>query len=133
MSKTIMIVDDALSIRGLIRMTLENAGYAVIEANHGAEALRKLRERTDEGAGSVDLIILDIYMPEMDGMELLRTLKADPKQKFIPIVVLTKEADAAMKRKGQSAGAKAWIVKPFKPRTILDVVTKIIGPESARN
>lgn len=123
MPKTVMIVDDALSIRGLVRMTLENAGYGVVEANHGKDALEKLAIH----ASAVDLIILDLYMPEMNGMELIRTLKSDPKRKFIPVVVLTKEDDPEMKRKGQRSGVIAWIVKPFKPNTILNVVQKIIG------
>lgn len=123
MPKTVMIVDDALSIRGLVRMTLENAGYDVVEAGHGKDALEKLAACTD----SVDLIILDLYMPEMDGLELVQTLKADPRRKFIPVVILTKEADPDAKKKGQRSGVIAWIVKPFKPNTILNVVKKIIG------
>jgi two-component system chemotaxis response regulator CheY len=121
MSKTVMIVDDALSIRGLIKMTLASPGYQIIEACNGKDALDKLSQQVP------DLIILDIYMPEMDGMELIRVLKADPKHKFIPIVVLTKEKDPEMKRRGQAFGAKAWVVKPFKPDTILNVVQTIIG------
>ncbi len=121
MPKTVMIVDDALSIRGLIRMTLENAGYAVIEAHNGKDALNRL------AGAAPDLIIVDIYMPEMDGMALIRTLKSDARLKFIPIVVLSKEADPQMKEQGRQAGVRAWIVKPFKPDTILSVTRKIIG------
>lgn len=122
MTKTVMIVDDALSTRGLLHMTLSTAGYDVIEAGDGKEAIQKLSGREE-----VHLCIVDLYMPNMDGMELIKTLKASPQHKFIPIVVLTKEDDPEMKRKGQAAGAKAWIVKPFKPKTILDVIKKIIG------
>ena len=121
MTKTVMIIDDAVSTRGLLNMTLSNAGYDVIEAGDGKEAMQKLSGK------EVHLCIVDLYMPNMDGMELIKTLKANPKHKFIPIVVLTKEDAAEMKRQGQAAGAKAWIVKPFKPKTILDVVKKIIG------
>lgn len=121
MSKTIMIVDDALSVRGLVRMTLENAGYQVLEAGDGKEALKNMVIQ------DVHLIFVDLYMPNMNGMELIKTLKADPRYKYIPLVVLTKESEPDVKRQGQEAGAKAWIVKPFKPKTVLDVVRKIIG------
>lgn len=121
MSKTIMIVDDALSVRGLVKMTLENAGYDVVEAGDGKEALSRIPMQ------DVHLIFVDLYMPNMDGMELIKTLKADPRHKYIPVVVLTKENEPDVKRQGQEAGAKAWVVKPFKPKTILDVVRKIIG------
>lgn len=123
MPKTIMIVDDALSIRGLVRMTLENVGYSVIEANHGRDALEKL----NAASSVMDLIILDLYMPEMDGMALIAALKAESRLRRIPLVVLTKETDPAARRRGQEAGAKAWVVKPFRPNTILNVVQRIIG------
>ncbi|QTA88064.1 response regulator [Desulfonema magnum] len=121
MPKTIMIVDDAVSIRGLAAMTLENAGYQVIQARDGKDALEKISGQ------KTDLIIVDIYMPNMGGIELVKTLKANSQYKFIPVVILTKESDSDMKRQGQMAGAKAWVVKPFKPKTILNVVRKIIG------
>ncbi|OQX27267.1 MAG: two-component system response regulator [Desulfobacteraceae bacterium IS3] len=121
MAKTIMVVDDALSVRGLMSMSLENAGYRVIEANDGKDALNKLSGQ------DVHLIFVDIYMPNMDGIELIKTLKANPRYRLIPVVVLTKEGSPERKQEGQAAGAKAWIVKPFKPKTILDVVKKIIG------
>ncbi len=121
MAKTIMIIDDAISTRGLISMTLENAGYQVVEAQDGKDALQKLAGK------EVHLFIVDLYMPNMDGMELIRALKASAQHKSIPIVVLSKEDSPEMKRKGQGSGAKAWVVKPFKPKTILDVVKKIIG------
>jgi len=121
MSKTIMIVDDALSVRGLVRMTLENAGYEIVEAGDGKDALKKISMQ------NVHLMFVDLYMPNMGGMELIKTLKADPLYRHIPIVVLTKESEPDVKREGQAAGAKAWVVKPFKPKTVLDVVRKIIG------
>jgi two-component system chemotaxis response regulator CheY len=119
--KTIMIVDDAISTRGLVKMTLENAGYQVIEACDGQDALKKLPGQ------KVNLLIVDLYMPNMDGMKLIKALKADPYHKIIPIVVLTKESEPSIKKQGQMAGAKAWIVKPFKPKSILTAVQKIIG------
>ena len=121
MTKTVMLIDDAVSTRGLLNMTLSNAGYDVFEAGDGKEAMQKLSGKRD-----IHLFIIDLYMPNMDGMELIKTLKASPQYKFVPIVVLTKEDSPEMKRKGQAAGAKAWIVKPFKPKTILDVIKKIM-------
>lgn len=121
MSKTIMIVDDAVSIRGLASMTLENAGYQVVEATDGRDALSKI-ERS-----RVHMVITDINMPNMSGIELVHALKADSRYRFIPVVILTKETEPELKRQGQVSGAKAWITKPFKPKTILGVVRKIIG------
>jgi two-component system chemotaxis response regulator CheY len=121
MVKTILIVDDAVSIRGLASMTLENSGYRVIEAHDGKDALEKLsREK-------VNMIITDLNMPNMDGIEFINHLKANSQYKFIPVVVLTKETEPGKKQQAQAAGAKAWIPKPFKPKTILGVVKKIIG------
>jgi two-component system chemotaxis response regulator CheY len=121
MSKTIMIIDDAVSIRGLASMTLENSGYQVVEAYDGRDALEKISQE------KVDMIITDLNMPNMDGIALIQHLKADPRYKFIPIAILTKETESEKKQQGQEAGAKAWIPKPFKPKTILNVVKKVIG------
>jgi two-component system chemotaxis response regulator CheY len=121
MSKTIMIVDDALSMRGLVAMTLRNAGYQVVEACDGVDALTKI------GRQKVNMVVTDFNMPNMNGIELIKTLKADPQYRFLPMVMLTTESDESKKQQGQMAGAKAWIVKPFKPETMLMVVKKIIG------
>ena len=121
MSKTVMIVDDAVSIRGLASMTLENAGYQVIEAQDGKDALEKLNH------SKVNMVITDINMPNVDGIALIKAMKADSRYKFIPVVILTKETEPALKQEAQQSGAKAWIVKPFKPNTILGVVQKVIG------
>jgi len=121
MAKTILIADDAASMRGLISMTLRSKGYEVIEAEDGEVALTKLN------CIKADLIVSDLNMPNMDGIELVKTVKADPKYKFIPIVMLTTESQAEKKEEGRQAGAKAWIVKPFKPDVLVDVVKKIIG------
>ncbi|MCX8069058.1 MAG: response regulator [Thermodesulfovibrionales bacterium] len=122
MSKTILIVDDALSMRGLVSMTLKSNGYTVVEANDGKDALAKLAS-----AGKVDLIISDLNMPNMDGIALIKALKNDPKHKFTPVVMLTTEGQDAKKEEGRAAGAKAWIVKPFKPDVLLATIKKIIG------
>jgi two-component system chemotaxis response regulator CheY len=121
MAKTIMIVDDANSMRGLVAMTLRNAGYTVVEACDGRDALDKI------SAHKVNMVVTDFNMPNMNGIELITALKADPLYKFLPIVMLTTESEDAKKKQGQLAGAKAWIVKPFKPETMLMVVKKIIG------
>ena len=121
MLKTIMIVDDAVSIRGLASMTLENSGYNVIEARDGKDALSKISME------KINMVITDINMPVMDGIELIRAMKANPQHKFIPVVILTKETEPEFKQQGREAGAKAWINKPFKPKAILSVVQKIIG------
>ncbi|HDI78203.1 MAG TPA: response regulator [Desulfobacteraceae bacterium] len=121
MGKSILIVDDAVSMRGLVSLTLKKAGYGVIEASNGKDALKKL------SGSKVNMIITDLNMPEMDGIEFIKAVKKMPGYKFIPIVMLTTESQAEKKREGQMAGAKAWIVKPFKPDTLLMVVKKIIG------
>lgn len=121
MSKTILIVDDARSMRGLLAMTLQGAGYDVVDACDGQDALAKI------GSQKVHMVITDLNMPNMNGIELIKSLKADPAYKFLPMVMLTTESEDSKKKEGQMAGAKAWIVKPFKPETVLKVVQKIIG------
>lgn len=121
MAKTILIADDAASMRGLICMTLRSKGYEVIEAEDGQCALDRL-----DGI-KVDLIVSDLNMPNMDGIELIKAVKSDPRYKFVPIVMLTTESQAERKEEGRQAGAKAWIVKPFKPDVLTEVVKKIIG------
>ena len=122
MGKKILIVDDAASMRGLVAMTLKKSGYEVVEASDGKDALTKL-----SSVGKVDLIITDLNMPNMDGIELIKTLKTDMKYRFIPVIMLTTESQEAKKEEGRKAGAKAWIVKPFKPDVLVNVVKKIIG------
>ena len=121
MPKAILIVDDALSMRGLVAMTLKKEGYEVTEASDGKDALGKISVR------KFDLIISDLNMPVMKGIELVKAVKALPQYRFIPIVMLTTEGHESKKAEGQQAGAKAWVVKPFKPETLVGVVKKIIG------
>ncbi len=121
MAKTILIVDDAGSMRGLIAMTLKGAGYDVVDACDGQDALNKI------GNQPVNMVISDLNMPNMNGIQLVKALKSHPRYKFLPIVMLTTESGESMKKEGQMAGAKAWIVKPFKPDTVLKVVKKVIG------
>lgn len=121
MAKSILIVDDATSMRGLVAMTLRSAGYDVVEACDGKDALNKL------SGLKVHMVITDLNMPNMNGIDLIKALKAEAAYRFIPTVMLTTESEEGKKREGQEAGAKAWMVKPFKPETMVMVVKKIIG------
>lgn len=119
MPKTIMTVDDSASVRQMVSFTLKNEGHDVIEASDGKDALGKL-------TGRVDMIITDLNMPNMDGIELIRQVRAKPNYKFIPIIMLTTESQAQKKQEGKTAGATGWIVKPFKPEQLLAVVSKVL-------
>lgn len=119
MAKTIMTVDDSASVRQMVSMTLKNAGFTVIEAADGKDALAKL-------GGPVDMILTDLNMPNMDGISLIKNVRAMAQYRFIPIVMLTTESQADKKAEGKSAGATGWIVKPFKPDQLLAVVQKVL-------
>ncbi len=121
MSKIIMTVDDSASVRQMVSFTLKQAGYQVVEASDGRDALSKL-----DGSG-VHMVLTDLNMPNMDGIELIRQTRAKPSCKFIPIVMLTTESQADRKQEGKAAGATGWIVKPFKPEQLLAVVKKVLG------
>ncbi len=118
MSKTFLIVDDSASMRQLVSFTMKDAGYDVIAAEHGKEALGKL------SSAKVDMVITDLNMPEMDGIEFIKLLRGMPNYRFIPIVMLTTESQEAKKREGKAAGASGWIVKPFNPQQLLNVVRR---------
>ena len=120
MSKTILIVDDSLSIRQLVKAALTSQGYGVIDACDGVDALDKLNGQR------VNLIISDVNMPNMDGITFLKELKTKSEHKFTPVIMLTTENQEAKKKEGQAAGAKAWIVKPFQPPQLLAAVEKLI-------
>jgi len=120
MSKTILIVDDSASLRQVVRIALTNAGYTVIEAEDGKDALGKL-----DGT-KIHLIISDVNMPIMDGIEFLKNVKAHAGYKFTPVIMLTTEGGEAKKLQGQQAGARAWVVKPFKPEQLLNAVSKLV-------
>lgn len=121
MGRTVITVDDASTIRRMISFTLRSAGHEVIEAADGMEALNQLRSR------GVDLVISDINMPRMDGIELTRQLRALDRHKSTPILLLTTESDPAMKAKGKQAGATGWLVKPFQQDQLLGVVATIFA------
>ncbi|HET7795366.1 MAG TPA: response regulator [Rhizobacter sp.] len=122
MAKSILIVDDSSSVRQVVSISLRHAGYEVIEGVDGKDALSKLKGQ------KVHLIISDVNMPNMDGISLVKAVKQMPAYKFTPIVMLTTESQEAKKKEGQEAGAKAWIVKPFKPDQLLGVVQKLVLP-----
>ncbi len=121
MSKTIMTVDDSASVRQMVSFTLKQAGFQVIEAVDGKDALAKLN------GAVVHMLLADLNMPNMDGIELVRRVRANASSRFIPIVLLTTESQAEKKQEGKAAGATGWIVKPFKPDQLLAVVKKVLG------
>ncbi|OHX13980.1 response regulator [Chromobacterium sphagni] len=122
MAKTILIVDDSTTLRQVVRMTLAGAGYEVLEAGNGKEALDMLDGR------KIHLIISDVNMPQLDGISLLKHIKQLPQYKFTPVIMLTTESADEKKREGKEAGAKAWVIKPFQPPVLLTAVSKLILP-----
>jgi two-component system chemotaxis response regulator CheY len=122
MAKTIMIIDDSVSLRQVVGIALSTAGYEVIEACDGQDALAKLT------GAKIHLMICDVNMPNMDGISYLKALRTLPAYKFTPVIMLTTEAGEDKKREGQAAGARAWVVKPFKPEQLLLAVSKLILP-----
>lgn len=123
MAKTILIVDDSASLRQVVHIALAQAGYDVVEACDGLDGLAKLDGRR------VHLIISDVNMPNMDGISFVRAVRQHPDYRFIPIVMLTTEAQEDRKREGQMAGARAWVVKPFQPDQMLKAVAKLVLPD----
>lgn len=120
MAKVILTVDDSASVRQLVRFTLSAAGYQVIEAVDGQDALAKLTV-------PVNLIVTDLNMPNLDGLGLIRGVRANPAYKGVPILMLTTESQTAKKQEGKAAGATGWIVKPFSPDQLLGVIKKVLG------
>jgi two-component system chemotaxis response regulator CheY len=121
MGKRIMTVDDSASIRQMVSFTLRDAGYEVIEAQDGRDALAKLN------GGAVHMVITDLNMPNLDGLGLIREVRKDDANRFVPIVMLTTEFQDSKKQEGKAAGATGWIIKPFKPEQLLAVVRKVLG------
>lgn len=121
MKKNILVVDDSDSLRQVIVIALSGAGYDVLEAKDGKDALSKL------DGNQVHLIISDVNMPIMNGIEFVKTVKQMPKYKFTPIIMLTTESQQNLMEESKKAGAKAWMAKPFKPDQILQAVSKLIA------
>mgnify|MGYP001292024582 CR=1 FL=1 len=121
MVKTILAVDDSASIRQMVSFTLKSAGYEVTEASDGAEGLEKAKGKRFQ------LVLTDQNMPRMDGLTLVKSLRALPQYAAVPILILTTESSDAMKTQGREAGATGWLVKPFDPQKLIEVVRKVIG------
>jgi two-component system chemotaxis response regulator CheY len=120
MSKTIMTADDSASMRQMVSFTLKKAGFSVVEATDGQDALGKLNQ------ASVDMLITDLNMPVLDGLELIRRVRALPQFRYIPIIMLTTESQADKKQAGKAAGATGWIVKPFTQEQLVAVVHRVL-------
>ncbi len=120
MGKTVLVVDDSTSMRQMVAFTLKGAGFSVIEGGNGEEGLKKLDGQ------KVDLVISDLNMPVMNGFDLIRHIRAKAQYKFTPILMLTTESQDAKKTEGKAAGATGWIVKPFDPKQLLQVVAKVL-------
>jgi len=119
MSKTVMIIDDSGSFRTVVKLALQKAGYGVVEACDGVDALNKV------GAQKVNLIVCDVNMPNMDGITFVKQIKASPTHKFLPVIMLTTESQESKKAEGRAAGARAWITKPFQPSQLVDAVNRL--------
>ncbi len=120
MSKTFLVVDDSSSMRQLISLAVQDAGYNVVLAENGKDALDKL------GGTKINMVITDLNMPDMDGIELIAKLRNMPDHKYTPIVMLTTEAQEEIMMQGKAAGASGWIVKPFTAEQLMKVVRKFL-------
>jgi two-component system, chemotaxis family, chemotaxis protein CheY len=118
--RTILTVDDSTSMRQMVRATLQSAGYGVIEAADGQEALDYARTH------SVDLVISDVNMPRMDGIRLVSELRTLPSYRLTPLLLLTTESSQEKKLEGKRAGATGWLVKPFNPAQLLATLTRLL-------
>ena len=121
MAKHVLVVDDSSAVRQSVSFVLTQAGYSVAEAEDGVQAMDKL------GDPKPDLIVTDVNMPNMDGIELVRKVRDQDETKYVPVVVLTTESQDSRMEEGKSAGATGWIVKPFDSDKLLNVVRKLIG------
>ncbi len=122
MAQTILVVDDSASLRQVVVMTLQGAGYEVLQAGDGQAALALLDGR------KINMVVCDVNMPRMNGIDFVRASKALPAYRFLPILMLTTESQEAKKEAGKAAGAKAWMVKPFSPASLLNAVSKLCLP-----
>ena len=119
MTRRVMTVDDSATVRETLETTLTQAGYNVVEAVDGQDALGKWE------AQNVDMLVTDLNMPNLDGINLIREIRQKPGYRFMPIIMLTTEAQPEMKEAGKQAGASGWIIKPFKPEQLLAVVRMV--------
>jgi two-component system chemotaxis response regulator CheY len=122
MGKKILVIDDSASLREVVSIALSGAGYEVVQAVDGSDALKHL------DGGRIHLAICDVNMPVMDGIAFVKEAKKRPQYRFMPIIMLTTESRESRKQEGQAAGARAWVVKPFRPEQMLHAVNKLIAP-----
>jgi two-component system chemotaxis response regulator CheY len=120
MSRAALVVDDSTTMQEMVSFTLTRAGFAVTRAGNGQEALSRLK------GTRFDLIITDLNMPVMDGISFIREMRAKPAYKFTPVLMLTTESGDAVKKQGKAVGATGWLVKPFNPDQMLQVVAKVV-------
>ncbi len=120
MKKTVLVVDDSESIREIVGYTLEEAGYNVLKGNDGVDAIQHLNGDT------IDLVITDLNMPNMDGIELIKEIRGHASYQYSPILVLTTESQMIKKNEAREAGATGWIVKPFVKEKLLSVINKVL-------
>ena len=120
MSKRVLVVDDSATVRQQVGMTLQSAGYEIVEAVDGADGLSKLADN-----GDISMVICDINMPRMTGLEMIEQIAQSKTIRKVPVVMLTTEGQPALIQRARQAGAKGWIVKPFKPDLLLAAVNKL--------
>lgn len=120
MSKRVLVVDDSATVRQQVSMALQQAGYEIVEAVDGADGLNKLSNDSD-----ISMVICDINMPRMNGLEMIEQIAQSTVIKKVPVVMLTTEGQPALIQRAKQAGAKGWIVKPFKPALLLAAVNKL--------
>jgi two-component system chemotaxis response regulator CheY len=123
MAKTILVVDDSASMRSIVKISLSRAGYDVVEAGDGNQALAALDKTT-----KVNLVICDVNMPGMDGISFLGAAKKHPRHRFVPVIMLTTESAGTKMQAAKAAGAKAWLHKPFDPPALIDAVSRLVLP-----
>lgn len=121
MSRTALVVDDSPTMRQMVAFTLTNAGFKVVEAEHGKDAVKKV-----SAGQKMDIVVTDLNMPEMDGISLIKELRKMAAFKFTPILMLTTESAIENKQAGKEAGATGWIVKPFNPEVMLKIIAKVL-------
>jgi two-component system chemotaxis response regulator CheY len=119
MSTTVLTVDDSRTMREMLRLALTDAGYRVVQAEDGIHGLEVLSDETP------DVIVTDINMPRMDGFGFIEEVRADPRYRGVPILILTTESDAEKKNRARMAGATGWIVKPFNPVKLVDAIRRV--------
>jgi len=119
MSKTVLTVDDSKTIREMVSFTLKGAGYQILEAEDGAKGLDVIN------ANAVNVVITDLNMPNMNGLDMIKAIRSNPRFSAVPILMLTTEGDASKKVEGRNAGATGWIVKPFQPDKLIEVIKKV--------